>query len=992
MVRRWLWNHKATLALVVLLGWRLAASVVSDHESFLCAFILGDFYDVEQAESCRREYGATLPGAGPPLGTVLFEENRGQADPSFQFVSRAQGLTVFLSGGKVTLDLRDKPREPEVLRVSLAGAVEAPVEPLERLSGVTNYLIGNNPSRWVTGVSTYARIRYRNVYPGIDVDYYGHGRQLEHDFIVHPGADPARIRLAFSGAEEVALTPDGDVRVRVRSQELLWRKPVLYQTRNGQHRRIEGRYRQDGSAIRFEVGAYDPSQPLVIDPVVAYSTYVGRNSGEGASRIAVDQAGNAYITGVTNDGSFPITPGAVSGDAGSPNLLVTKLNPAGDAVIYSTHIGGASYDGSLGIAVDTNGNVYLAGGTRSENYPTTATALKSAYTPGDPGDCAVTKLNATGNSIDYSTFLGGSAADACSGIAVDGTGHAYLTGGTTSYNFPVTENAAQRIWRGDSDAFVTKLNPAGTAVLYSTYVGGIGKDAATAIALDARGNAYISGLTGSLTTFPTTAGALQRTPGGTTAQSVFPLGDAFVTKLNAAGTALVYSTLLGGNRDDAAGSIAVDGEGNAYVTGFTLSTNFPVTTAAYRTTFQGSGGNTILPGGDAFAAKLNPLGTQLVYATYLGGSREEWGTAIAVDEAGRAWIAGATLSPDFPVSNDAHQSKYGGLREDEVFHVGDAFLAQLNASGTGLVYSSFVGGFGDDYAAGVAVDRLGNTYVSGGTTSLNLPVTANAAQRQYGGAAISPIPLGDAFVLKLGNGSTPPPSPPVVTLQSVASAASYVGNGVSPGEVVVLTGTNIGPATLASAQGSLPSALGDTRVLFDGASAPVLYASFAQTSVIVPYGVTGKPSTQIVVEFRGGRSAVFSVPVLAAKPALFSANSTGRGQGAILNEDSSFNSTANPAGRGRIIILYATGFGQTAPPGIDGQVVTQVLPKPVLPVSVTIGGLQAEVLYAGAAPGMVAGVFQINARVPDTAPVGELDVMVTVGAARSQSGLTVAVR
>jgi uncharacterized protein (TIGR03437 family) len=437
----------------------------------------------------------------------------------------------------------------------------------------------------------------------------------------------------------------------------------------------------------------------------------------------------------------------------------------------------------------------------------------------------------------------------------------------------------------------------------------------------------------------------------------------------------------------------VDAQGNAYVAGSTTSTNFPVTAQAVRSTFQGGGGNGTFPGGDAFVTKLNPAGSALVFSTYLGGSRDDWGSVITLDSGGNAWVAGGTLSANFPVTQDAAQPAFAGSTPEENFPTGDAFVAQLNGAGTALRYGTYLGGSGDDFAMGLALDRTGAVYVSGSTRSRDFPATPGALQTQYGGSNTVVIPLGDAFVARYaetGGG-------PLVSIAEVASAASYVGGSVAPGEMVFLSGTNIGPPNLAGltlngAGNAVTTSVAGTRILFDNVPAPIIYVSAAYSSAVVPYEVAGRQSTEVVVEYNGSRSAPKVIPVVASKPALFAANASGRGPGAILNEDYSVNTPSNPAAKGRIVLLYGTGEGQTNPPGVNGRLALLTFPRPVLPVSVTIGGITADVLYAGAAPQFVAGFFQMNVKVPEDAPSGNLDVIVGIGNARSQSGLTVAVR
>jgi len=484
--------------------------------------------------------------------------------------------------------------------------------------------------------------------------------------------------------------------------------------------------------VAFEVAAYDASQPLIIDPVLAYSTFLGGSGSDAGIAIALDKGGNAYVMGMTFSTNFPITEGAFQTTFGQ--VFVTKLNPTGSALLYSTYLGGGT---GRAIAVDADGNAYVTGMTFSTNFPTTLGAFQP--TSDGSGDAFVTKLDPTGSALLYSTYLGGSGGEEGKGIAVDAAGNAYVMGTTNSGDFPTTTGAFQTTFGGglDNDTFVTKLNPAGNGSLdlvYSTYLGGSNEDEGRAIAVDAAGNAYVTGMTFS-TTFPTTQGAFQPTSDGS--------GDAFVTKLNPAGKGsadLVYSTFLGGSAFDRGNGIAVDAARNVYVTGETVSTTFPTTPGAFQTTFGGVE--------DAFVTKLNPAGNgsaDLVYSTLLGGGAFDRGNGIAVDAAGSAYVTGETSSPAFPTTPDALQRALAGGR-----HV---FVTKLVPDGSGLAYSTLLGVFDSAFEFGnaIALDTEGSAYVTGGAGP-NFLTTAGAAQTIFGGRGEDGG--GDAFVAKLSFGNT----------------------------------------------------------------------------------------------------------------------------------------------------------------------------------------------------------------------------------------------
>jgi hypothetical protein len=516
---------------------------------------------------------------------LSFEANWGQTDAQVKFLSRGSGYTLFLTGTEAVLSLRQNEESNQrgrknqitqdrllqtparskssVLRMSLIGAnPAAEVSGLEKLPGKSNYFVGNDPEKWHANLPHYARVHYQNVYPGIDLAYYGKQRQLEYDFIVKPGADPNQIRLGFDGAKEIWIDENGDLVLTTEGGDVRQHKPVIYQEVAGSREEVAGSYvvKANGE-VGFEIGAYDRSQPLVIDPVLSYSTYLGGDSYDLGYGIAVDSAGNAYVTGWTTSSDFP-TPNAFQASySGTNDVFVTKLTASG-GLSYSTYLLGDGGDYGQGIAVDAAGNAYVTGLTTSSNFPT-LNAFQANY--GGDQDVFVTKLTASGE-LSYSTYLGGNSPDLGYGIAVDSTGNACVTGQTGSTNFPIL-NAFQASFGGTQDVFVTKLTASG-GLSYSTYLGGNDLNFGYGIAVDSAGNAYVTGYTYSAN-FPI-LNAFQASFGGGI--------DAFVTKLTAGG-GLSYSTYLGGAGGDFGQGIAVDLTGNVYVTGQTNSTDFPTLNA-----------------------------------------------------------------------------------------------------------------------------------------------------------------------------------------------------------------------------------------------------------------------------------------------------------------------------------------------------------------------------------------------------------------------------
>ncbi len=446
------------------------------------------------------------------------------------------------------------------------------------------------------------------------------------------------------------------------------------------------------------------------------------------------------------------------------DALVVKLSADGKTVLYTTHLGGADTDIGLGIALDSAGDIYVTGFTNSFDFPVTTGAFETRTpraTDNIYGNCFVTKLNSSGTAPIYSSYFAGSTAEMCTGIAVDGTGNAYITGATASKNIPTASASQPALHPGTDlfsmDAFVAKISPDGSKLLYSTYLGGSSQDGGLGIVVDAAGNAYVTGGTTS-SDFPVTSGAFQTTFGGSGGQSIseFSTGDAFVVKLDPNGKT-IYSTFLGGSKDDLGIGIAIDSDGNAFIAGSTISTNFPLR-QAFQTSYKGSGGEANFVAGDGFIAKLNPQGSALVYSSLLGGSRDDRASAIGVDKNGNVFVTGNTLSTDFPVTADATQAKYSGEPDANPFRTGDAFIAQISPTGT-LVYASYLGGSGSDWGAGIAVDAQNNVIVSGGTNSSDFKTTAGSAQTRFGGLNPDVLPAGDAFVIKIaaahhGNSAT----------------------------------------------------------------------------------------------------------------------------------------------------------------------------------------------------------------------------------------------
>jgi hypothetical protein len=683
------------------------------------------------------DYGYSAPVARYDLARVKesyariplsFEANYGQAHKNVKFTSRGKGYSLALARTTFTLTVansRNKtnkesmtPSAAVVQATLLGGNAAANLTGVEQLLTRTNYFIGSDPRMWKTNVPNYAKVKYSGVYRGIDLVFYGKQDLLEYDFIVSPGADPGAIALGFEGMTDMRIDEKGDLILRTDAGEIRQSRPVVYQQIDNARRFIPASYLIKGKKqIAFQIANYDRSKPLVIDPTLAFSTYLGGSATDSGEGIAIDSAGNAYITGDTASANFPVTAGAFQTALASPfevDAFVTKMNSTGTALIYSTYFGGANRDRGNDIAVDAAGNAYITGLTESGDLPTTPGAFRTTPVGTDEFDAFAMKLNATGTALVYSTYLGPVIGI---GITVDSTGNAYIAGQANG-DYPTTPGAAQTVPGGSSDAFVTKLNSTGTALVYSTLLGGSGFDFANEIAIDSAGNAYVTGQAEA--GFPITPGAFQTSFNGG------PF-DAFVTKLNSTGSALVYSIFLGGSGNDSGNGIVVNASGNAFVTGSSDSPNFPVTAGAFQTVKA--------DGTDAIVTELNTTGTALVYSTYLGGNGSDVAADIALDTAGNASLVGITGSSDFPTTADAVQSASAGNN--------DAFITRLNATGTALVFSTYLGGINAEGARSVAVDSTGSIYVTGVTFSPNFPTTPGAFQTTFGGLQ------SDAFVARI---------------------------------------------------------------------------------------------------------------------------------------------------------------------------------------------------------------------------------------------------
>jgi len=707
----------------------------------------------------------------PDFGKIplYFVPNRGQVDETALFYAKTSRYTLWLTEEGLVFDstrrikkestesIRQNPRDinnPEdvkydrdVSRLVFVKANRSPeVITVEATEHKVNYLIGNDKSEWRSNIQTSRAVLYKELYPNIDLKVYGMENQIEYDFVVKPGGEVSDIGFGYKDVEKTRIDKEGNLAIKTKFGEIKHAKPACYQVIEGERVEIRAEFkRKEDNTYGFQVKEYNKNYELIIDPLVlVYSTFLGGSGADSGRSIAVDSTGSIYVAGFTSSTrDFP-TKNSIQGSyaGGTDDAFITKINASGTDLVYSTYLGGSGDEGrcETGIAVDSEGAVYVAGWTDSDDFPTKNPIQGS--NAGGIQDGFITKINASGSTIVYSTYLGGSSWDQISGIAVDSEGAAYVAGCTLSDDFP-TKNPIQGSYAGTYDVFITKINPTGNELIYSTYLSGSGVDGSYGMAIDSEGAVYLTGYTNS-TDFPT-----QNPIQGTNAGGY----DAFITKINASGTALVYSTYLGGSGEDWYGGIAVDSGGAAYVTGSTGSIDFPT-----KNPIQGSKAGER----DAFITKINASGTALVYSTYLGGSGGAGGVEIAVDSEGAAYVAGGA-GVDFPTKNPIQ-----GINAGET----DIFIAKVNSSGSDLIYSTYLGGRGEENSEGLAVDSEGAAYVTGFTRTDDFPAL-NPIQGSYGGGErdaiiaklsfTSSTPTTYSLTITAGSGGTTDPLPGTYT-------------------------------------------------------------------------------------------------------------------------------------------------------------------------------------------------------------------------------------
>jgi len=692
---------------------------------------------------------------------LAFEANKGQTDPTVKFLSRSTGYTVFLTTGGMVLALR--PEESviaptasgiaqkvpptsktaangsadTIMTFNLVGAASNPTAVGEDpLPTKVNYFIGNDPKKWQTNVQTYAKVRYQNVYPGIDLVYYGNNRQVEYDFVVAPGADANRIQFSVKGADALSVDAQGNLVLAKGANQLRFQSPGIYQQINGSRAKVPGSYSlKDSTHVGFTVAPHDNSQTLLIDPVLIYSSFLGGRGYDQGNAIAVDAIGNTYVTGRTNSPDFPLAPMG-NFDPNQQRMFIAKLDVSGSTLLYADYFGGTSgNDDPYAIAVDSNGSAYVTGQAASSDF-----SVLNAYQPALAGsaNAFLTKFSADGSSLVYSTYLGGSGDDYARAIGVDSAGEATIGGVTQSPNFPMA-NAFQSSISPNQNGnwgnygFFSRFSADGSSLIYSSYLAGnLNCDdrpysSVNGLALDNSGNLYLAGTTDT-NNFPTTPGAYGTTnPGGACSYA------SFISKFDTSG-AIIYSSYFGGTAFTTTVAIAVDTSGFAYVTGYDQGNdNFPITaTSICDPATQSCSG--------MFITKFDTAGATLVYSTYLGQNKSNGaGGAIQVDANGDAYVVAADYSSGQFMPINPIEGHVGGT---------DMLITEIDPTASARLFATFIGGGESDYATGMVLDSSGAIYVTGGTDSQYFPVTESAFQSSWGGQI-------DAFILKIGPAAAP---------------------------------------------------------------------------------------------------------------------------------------------------------------------------------------------------------------------------------------------
>ena len=864
----------------------------------------------------------------PIAAQITFEPNVGQATAATKYIARSGSYRLDLAADSSRLALKNA-HGGSTLRLSLIGANRSAMwSQSEQLPTRANYFRGKTKTDWHTDIPTFARVREHNLYPGIDLVYYGSGNRLEYDFVVAPHADIRNIRMRYSGAESARIAATGNLILHTAHGDVTQHKPVIYQTGASGREEVAGAFAlARNGEISFQIGKYDRSRELTIDPTISFASYLGGRGSDQGNAIAVDTNGNTYLVGSTTSGSS------------DSDFLLRKYSPTGTQ-IYLADFGGSGDDFGNTIRVDSTGSVYVGGRTSSDDFPM-VNAFQSKRAGG--ADAFLLRVNPAGNAFVFSTYIGSSADDFISAIAIDSQGAVYATG-TTGGSFPSSLGSFQPSNKGGLDAFAIKFDNQGNGV-YSTLLGGGSDDEGRGIAVDSNGVAYVTGTTLS-DSFPQVNTIYQNSRHGGV--------DAFVSAVQANGNNLNYSTFLGGGLSDFGYAVAVDSSNAVYVAGKTASTDFPTTGTSYQKNYAG-GDN------DIFVAKFQPGKADVVYVTYIGSGGSDEGFALAVDAAGAAFVTGDTDSDRYPVTSDATQARRNGSRE--------AVFTKLNAQGNALVFSTYLGGANNDIGYGVALDPAGNAYLTGITSSTDFPATQGAFQTQAGGGGNA-----DAFFIKYQFATTT--GAPTVTSSGIVNGANFAAGPVAPGSVISIFGTNFIASAAGATNVPLPTNLSGVSVLINGSPAPLFYVGPGQINAQVPYSA-GPGAATLQVNAPNGTSSTVQFQVAQAAPYLNALN----GRAIAVDANNNLITPQNPARVGSIAVVYFTGVGPVnaaVTTGAGSPAGTSTLQN-----FATIGGATATLSYLGLTPQSV-GLAQANIRIPNLS-TGDYPVLLNIGGVNSNT-------
>ena len=953
---------------------------------------------------------------------LSFEANQGQTDSQVKFLSHGDGYSLFLTSNEVVFKLRTPAgvkAPPSVFRMKLLGAKRnAQVSGADKLPGVANYFIGNDAKKWRSGIGAYGKVKYRGIYPGVDAVFYGNQRQLEYDFVVAPGADPKQISLGLIGVTP-SLDIEGNVLLRLADGDLALKKPIVYQNIEGGKKLVDARYTIAGGKVRFQLGRYDHSQTLVIDPAFTYLTYLGgsgpdqiggsqvvNQTGSPAQALAIDSAGDVYVTGFTQSADFPVAhPYQGTSKSNTWTAFVSALNPSGTALVYSTYLGGSVYTEGNSVVWDSHDNaLYVVGTTNSPDFPITAGAFQTILSPNEVGgkevsagqyNAFVAKFSPSGQ-LTNSTFLGGNYPTTGFGVTTDPQGRAYVVG-FTEYNcippdsasyscFPTTPGAV--IPAGtvsqNGNGFVSVFDPKLSTLLYSTLLGDpngaeTNTSEAFGVTVDPSGNFYVVGVTGS-PSLPTTPGAFQPKLGASNAIPLVGFAAKF-GPVSASGASLTYLTYLeatGVSFGDLPGGVVADSQGNAYIGGYTNSGTFPLTPGAYKSTCNGN--NCV------FVTKLNPKGSGLIWSTFVEVA--DYFGAIQLDAQGNVYVAGHNTE-FFQEVNPVQRGLVSG-----------GFVSKLDPTGTTLLFSSLVGAAGvgvngNSSLSGLAVDAAGNIYVAGNMIGATLPTTPGVFQPTYHGGQGA---FGDGLIAKINLSAGP--QAPAITSGGIVPVDSSSAT-IQPGEWVSIYGTNLAAAN-ATWTGNFPTSLGGTSVTINGKLAYLWYVSPGQINLQAPDDTT--TGTVPVVVMTANGSATSTVTLAPFAPS-FLLLDTKHVTGIILRSDgtgaygggtydivgptgSSLGYPTVAAKAGDSLLLFGVGFGPTSQVVAAGQAFSGAA-STTNAVSVLINNVSVIPGFAGLSG---AGLYQINLILPAGIGTGDVTLAASVNGVPTQSNVVISVQ